>query len=372
LIFSLCSLRLCDFISSSMMFDPLSPPPLLTGDLPGVGGRIKQVPEDFEVEEIPAYPLSGQGDYLFLWVEKRAMGAEFFFRQIARRLGLSPTEVSAAGLKDRQAVTRQMISVPARVADRLKDLEGEGIRLLEVSRHGNKLKPGHLRGNRFRVLIREPNPAATDSLSRVVDEIRSKGLPNYYGSQRFGRDGETVKLGLGLLRKTESVPRSRFLRRLALSAAQSALFNHYLGQRLADGLLHQVLDGDVMAKWPVGGLFVAKDLAREQERFNARETVPTGPIFGRKMLTAAGEAAEREMATLSEAELGLENFFGFGKLLQGTRRKDLIYVDDLVASVEKEGIRLSFTLPAGSYATVLLREITKNEKMGDDDERETM
>jgi tRNA pseudouridine13 synthase len=362
-----------------MSFDPLTPPPLLTGDLPGIGGRIKDRPEDFEVEEIPAYEPSGQGDYLFLWIEKRALGAEYFLRQIARRLELSPAEVSAAGLKDRQAVTRQMISVPVRAADRLKDLPGEGIQLLNVSRHSNKLKPGHLRGNRFRVLIRDPDADSGTRLSLLLEELRHKGLPNYYGPQRFGRDGETVKLGLGLLerakqgeQKNKNAPRSPFLRRLALSAAQSALFNHYLANRLCDGLLHRVLDGDVMAKWPVGGLFVAKDLAREQARFEARETVPAGPIFGRKMFAADSEAAARETATLNAAELAHEDFFGFGKLLQGSRRRNLIYVDDLSAVEETEGIRLSFTLPAGSYATVLLREITKNQKLGDDEARETM
>jgi tRNA pseudouridine13 synthase len=386
--FSLCSLCLCGFILSSMSFDPLAPPPMLTGDIPGIGGQIKELPEDFEVEEIPAYEPSGQGDYLYLWIEKRAMGAEYFLRQIARRLELSPSEVSAAGLKDRQAVTRQMISVPVRAADRLKDLPGDGIQLLKVSRHGNKLKPGHLRGNRFRILIREPDAAAGTRLPALVEELQRKGLPNYYGPQRFGREGETVNLGLDLLhgakrieRKAEGetkeserrmVRRSPFLRRLALSAVQSALFNHYLAQRLSDGLLHQVLEGDVMAKWPMGGLFVAKDVAREQARFEARETVPAGPIFGRKMFAADSEAAAREAATLTEADLALADFFGFGKLLQGTRRKNLVYVDDLSAEKEAEGIRLSFTLPAGSYATVLLREITKNQKMGDDDGRETM
>ena len=102
-----------------MTFDPLQPPPLLTADLPGVGGRIKSVPEDFEVEEIPAYPPSGQGDFLYLWIEKRDMGAEYFARQVARRLDVPVGEVGTAGLKDRHAVTRQMVSVPVRAESRL-------------------------------------------------------------------------------------------------------------------------------------------------------------------------------------------------------------------------------------------------------------
>ena len=108
-------------------------PPLLTADLPGVGGRIKVVPEDFEVEEIPAYPPSGSGDFLYLWIEKRDMGAEYFARQVARRLDIPVGEVGTAGLKDRRAVTRQMVSVPAGVEDRLAQLEGDGIRVLTVS-----------------------------------------------------------------------------------------------------------------------------------------------------------------------------------------------------------------------------------------------
>jgi tRNA pseudouridine13 synthase len=355
-----------------MTFDPLKLPPLLTTDLPGIGGRIKCLPEEFEVEEIPAYEPSGRGDYLYLWVEKRAMGAEYFLRQVARRLGLAPAEVGTAGLKDRQAVTRQMVSVPARAADRLGQLDGDGLRLLSVRRHGNKLRPGHLRGNRFRVLVRDLDPQAGPRLEPLLARLRQLGLPNYYGAQRFGRDGETVALGLALLRGEPAAGRrpvrNPFLRKLALSAAQSALFNHYLGLRLADGLLRQVLPGDVMAKWPQGGLFVAEDVDREQERFDRRETVTAGPIFGRKTFAAGGEAAEREAAVLHDAGLTPAAFTAFGKLLQGTRRHNLVYLKDLAAIAEPEGVRLTFTLPAGSYATVLLREVTKSPSPADDDE----
>src|SRR6202521_2517504 len=151
--------------------------PLLTADLPGVGGRTKVFPEDFEVEEIPAYQPSGSGDFLYLWIEKRDMGAEYFVRQIARRLDISTGEVGTAGLKDRRAVTRQMVSVPGHLEERLPQLEGDGIRLLKVSRHGNKLRPGHLHGNRFRILVRELDPtvAADDVLARLIARLTSHG-----------------------------------------------------------------------------------------------------------------------------------------------------------------------------------------------------
>src|ERR1700722_13784381 len=163
-----------------MAFDPLAPPPLLTADLPGVGGRIKVQPEDFEVEEIPAYPPSGAGDFLYLWVEKRDVGAEYFVRQIARRLDVPLGEIGTAGLKDRHAVTRQMVSAPVRAESRLAQLDGDGVRLLSVNRHGNKLKPGHLHGNRFRILIRDPSPNAGETSAPILDRLRRDGMPNYY------------------------------------------------------------------------------------------------------------------------------------------------------------------------------------------------
>jgi tRNA pseudouridine13 synthase len=358
-----------------MPLDLPCPPPLLTAALPGIGGRIKQVPEDFEVEEIPAYEPSGSGDFLYLWIEKRGMGAEYFARQIARRLDIPTGEVGTAGLKDRHAVTRQMVSVPAAIEDRLDRLNGDGLTLLRVGRHSNKLKPGHLRGNRFRILVRDADPASAERLPPLLQQLRTEGLPNYYGPQRFGRDGETLRIGLALLRSETPTStdgrrinaRSPFLRKLALSAAQSALFNQYLARRVSDGLFRRVLPGDVMAKWPFGGMFVAEDAALEQVRLDARETVTAGPIFGRKTFPAKGEAAEREAGILSDAGLTRESFGGFGKLVQGTRRHNLIYVDDLAAAVEPEGVRLAFTLPAGSYATVLLREVMKTDTLTDDE-----
>ena len=166
---------------------------------------------------------------------------------------------------------------------------------------------------------------------------------------------------MALLKKERASLRNPFLKKLALSAAQSGLFNHYLGMRLADGLLRKVLPGDVMAKIPFGGMFIAEDVILEQKRFDAHEIVTAGPIFGRKTFPAAQDAAAREVVSLAAFGLEKEAFGGFGKLVQGTRRHNLIYLDDLAAETTADGLRLNFTLPAGSYATVLLREIMKNE-----------
>jgi tRNA pseudouridine13 synthase len=342
-------------------------PPLLTSDLPGTGGHIKTAPEDFEVEEIPAYEPCGSGDFLFLWVEKRAMGAEYFLRQLAQRLGLKTGDVGSAGLKDRQAVTRQWVSVPASAEAQLAHLDGDGIRLLRTSRHGNKLRAGHLHGNRFRVVIREVGRAGGNAAA-ILARLHEQGLPNFYGSQRFGHAGETLRLGLALLHDQPAPVsadgrrpnlRNPFLRKLALSAVQSALFNQYLAQRMNDGLLRRVLPGDVMAKWPFGGMFVAEDVGVEQERCDRREIVSAGPLFGRKTYPAQHEAAARESAILSAAGLSPASFARHGKLLLGTRRHNVVYVDDLICTLQLESLQLTFTLPAGSYATVLLGEVMK-------------
>jgi tRNA pseudouridine13 synthase len=345
-----------------MSFD-LPPVPFLTPGLPAIGGRIKVEPADFEVEELPAYEPAGTGDHLFLWIEKTDLGAEYFVRQVARRLGIPNGEVGTAGLKDRRAVTRQWVSVPASCEPALEQVEGDGIRVLNVSRHMNKLRPGHLRGNRFRILVRDANDTDVEP---ILERVRTDGLPNAYGPQRFGRDGETAALGMAMLRGEPAKVRNPFLRKLALSAAQSLMFNDYLAHRMADGLLRTVLAGDVMAKWPAGGMFTAADVPTEQARFDQREIVTAGPMFGRKTFPAHGPAAEREAAVLTAAGLSKASFDGFGKLLMGTRRHNLVYVDDLSATREPDGLRLTFTLPAGSYATVLLREVMKSDVRDED------
>ncbi len=347
-----------------MLNDPLESPPLTSADLPGIGGRIKAEPEDFEVEEIPAYECSGAGEFLFLWIEKRGIGAEYFMREVSRRLGIRQGDVGTAGLKDRHAVTRQWVSVPSLVEDRLGALDGDGIRMLKVERHGNKLRPGHLRGNRFRILVRDPVANSSGIADAIIERIRHEGLANFYGLQRFGKGGETVQMGWSLLRGEANI-RNPFRRKLALSAVQSALFNRYLSRRLADGLMRTVLDGDVMAKWPAGGMFVTSDRPTEQARFDRREIVHAGPIFGRKTFAAAGEAARREAEILSECGIETAVFRSFGKLVQGTRRHNVVYVDDLAVTEEPAGLRFSFTLPAGSYATVLLQELMKSPSTDD-------
>ena len=355
--------------SQSSILDPHPEPPLdlrvpqLTADFPGIGGTIKAIPEDFVVEEIPSYEPNGEGDHLFLWVEKRGVAAEELTRHIAKSLGIATGEVGAAGMKDRHAVTRQFVSVPSAVADRVDAINSSHIQVLSARRHSQKLRTGHLRGNRFRILVRDVPPDAAQRAEPIREMLRRSGLPNFYGAQRFGRDNETATIGMSLLRGDRTpLPghwsRKRFLKKLALSAAQSVLFNRYLARRMADGLLQTVLDGDVMFK-RTGGIFYVTDVAAEQARFDARETVHAGPIFGKKTFPARSAATAREAAILADAGITDSHLRAFGPLLSGARRANLVFLDDLTINALPHGLEFRFSLPAGSYATVLLAEFMK-------------
>jgi tRNA pseudouridine13 synthase len=340
------------------------PLPYLTAELPGIGGTIKDRPEDFVVEELPAYLPSGEGEFLYLWVEKRGLSAEQMTSHLARELKIAIQDIGVAGLKDRHAITRQWISVPQRCEPRLSDQPHPQISVLQRDRHRNKLRPGHLRGNRFSILVRNVVPEAASRAAAIADRLRQTGVPNYYGEQRFGRDAETLQLGLDLLqgtRKPGDIPRARrkFLLRLALSSVQAALFNQALAARMDDGLLGRVLAGDVMQVTATGGPFVAEDPAREQPRLDAREIVLTGPMFGPKMKPPAGEPAEREARLLAAAGLTRESFAEYANLTSGTRRPYVFWPEDLAFSAEPDGLRVDVSLPAGAYATVLLRELQR-------------
>lgn len=324
-----------------------------------IGGRIRVEEDDFEVEEIPAYEPCGVGDHLFLWVQKRGKNTQDVIRALARDLRIPDQEIGAAGMKDRHAVTRQWISVPrsAVPAGHVFSLPA-GVEVLEQRPHGNKLRTGHLHGNRFRIVVRRPGPEALERAREGVERLRREGIANFYGGQRFGHEGNTVALGLSLLGvRPGPVPGRGGLARLALSAVQSVLFNRVLHERALDGLLHTVVPGDLMQVAPGGGFFTVQDVAREQARLEAGEILLTGPMFGRKMRSPLDDAAQREARVLRSAGLSAESFAGHGKILDGTRRPLLLRPEGLAVAPHPHGVAFAFELPAGAYATVVLREL---------------
>lgn len=335
--------------------------PYLTADLPGTGGALKAAPEDFEVEELPLYAASGAGEHLFVRVEKRGRATPEVARELALALGADPRGASWAGLKDAQAVARQWLSVHFGDTARAAGLAGEGWRVLEAARHGNKLRPGHSAGNRFRIRVRGVGPDALAAARAVLDALGARGgAPNFFGPQRFGRRGELPAAGKALLLGT-SRERDRFRRKLAISAFQAELFNRWLAERIADGLFGRALLGDVLKKRDSGGLFVCADTGVDQPRLDAGEVDPAGPIFGHKMKAAEAEAALREARILAAEGVTLDTFREGRGEAEGTRRPARVPVAELALGMEEGALIVGFTLPPGAYATVVLREVMKGE-----------
>jgi tRNA pseudouridine13 synthase len=337
--------------------------PHVTTDLPGTGGGYKVTPEDFRVDEIPAYLPSGEGDHTFLLVEKRGLDTREVVRAIARALSVREGDVGVAGQKDRFALSTQWISVPRVDPDRALAVAGEGFRILEAKRHGNKLRTGHNRGNRFRLRIRGGVPDAAARARAVAAALAARGLPNFYGPQRFGRTGDNAELGRLLLRGEEDgrlgrARRDPKLRRLLISAFQSEVFNRVLARRLADGTWIRPLAGDVLEKCASGGLFVCAEPEVDGPRVATFELSVTGPMPGPRVRPApTGEPAALEAAVLAETGVTPEQL-GRSRDAEGARRALRIRVEPVVEE-DAEGVVLSFALPSGSYATVVLDEVIK-------------
>lgn len=374
---------------------PPLPPTLVSWPLdpPTVTTRLKTHPGDFVVDEVPAYEASGAGDFLYLRVEKTDVDAMSLLRHLAKRLGVSQRDLGVAGQKDRRAVTRQWVSVlgrdappalmgavtagpkapdQARLAAARAVVDGPlgeagEVRLLEVRRHRNKLRVGHLSGNRFTVLLRaptdrpaarepgatgpwDPEPVAAMVAARMAT-LADRGFPNVFGPQRFG-GGRTIALGRDVLAGARV--RDRRKRKLGISALQAAIFNHWLAARAADGLLETALEGDVLKRRETGGLFVCEEPAHDTARLAAGELVVTGPLPGSKARLAQGPAAAREEAAARAAGTSLDAFTTLGKDGPGTRRPALVWPGGAEVARADEAIRVSFDLPPGSYATVLL------------------
>ncbi len=323
--------------------------------LPGCGGLLKAAPEDFEVEELPAYLPSGEGEHLFLWIEKRGRTTPEVIDSLAQALGVPSAAIGHAGMKDRQAVTRQWISVPAKAEPRLSSWSDDAAKVLEAKRHQNKLKPGHLKGNRFRIRLREASHP--ENAAPIVRRLEERGVPNFFGEQRFGRRGDNWALGKRLL-LGERMRVSRFQRKLYLSALQSELFNRGLSARLEEGTFDRALEGDVLKKTDSGGEFVCESPEVEQPRLDRFELSVAGPLFGPRMTPSRGAVAERERALLESVGLTPEAFERSDET-QGARRPYRVRLEGAQVATEGSDVVLSFALPAGSYATVVLAQVMK-------------
>jgi tRNA pseudouridine13 synthase len=404
---------------------PRDPLPFATPDVPGIGGTLRTELEDFFVQELPLYEAKGEGDHLLFEARKVDLTTREAIKRMARALNVPPRDIGYAGTKDRRAVAQQLFSVPTTGGideERVMRMEVDGVAAIWADRHDRKLRLGHLAGNRFAVRIRDVEPTAVVRLRPLLDRLARDGVPNYYGEQRFGRDDRrpTDALGLALLRDPaeflslflggedhrEDVavarraydadgPRAALdawprnlkaerrvlrtlintgdpaaavrevegsLRRMYESAAQSSLFNKVVADRLADGLLSSVVDGDVAVRHDdelrTGGPHVVGADAAD-DYTNWRQS-PTGPMPGGKMHPRPErEAADREARAHDSLGVAPSVF----DRLPGTRRPLRFRPIDtkLTGGVDDKGphVVAAFSLPAGSFATVLLRELMK-------------
>ena len=355
--------------------------PFLTADLPGVGGRIKTRPQDVLVEEIPLSEPSGEGTHVYFRIEKVGIPTTRAVHEIARALGVRPHDIGYAGLKDADAVTRQTLSLEHVDPDRVRQLNVPRVRVLDVSRHTNKLRLGHLAGNRFAVRLRQVDLARVDEVRETLERLARRGVPNYFGPQRFGFRGDTWRIGQAIMQSdydeavahvlgrpgpkdhgeirnarllfekgdyagaAQSWPylfsnerrlcwamaRSkgnarrafkaldRKMRQFYLSAYQSHLFNQIVARRI--DALDRLMAGDLAWRHPQGAVFAVEDPAREQPRCDAFEISPTGPLFGHRMSMPAGEPGEWERQLLADTGMTLDSFRdGPDRTTQGSRR----------------------------------------------------
>jgi tRNA pseudouridine13 synthase len=317
--------------------------------------RIRTVPEDFRVEELPLYPPSGEGGHTFVRLEKRLRTTEEVANDLARAAKVQPRDIGYAGRKDRVAVAEQTFSVPGLDPVQALELTLTGVRVLDAVPHGHKLRTGQLRGNRFEIAIREIDEHERAAVRSRLEELCCTGMPNRFGAQRFGRDGRNVGIGARILRGKARIT-DRRKARFAISALQSAVFNEVLASRPIP--LSRLEVGDVAMLHESGGQFVVEDVAVEQLRADAFEISPTGPIFGTRVIEPAAAVAEREARALAQHGVLLSEIKPpRGIRLRGARRSLRVRPIEAATREFDDGLWLDFALPPGSYATVLMREV---------------
>jgi len=341
--------------------------------------HFKQSPRDFVVEELPLYEFSGEGEHLILFVRKKNLTTNEMIGQIARYLGIKNRDIGYAGLKDKHAMTKQYISIHKQHEEAMENFVSEGIKIVSKTYHNNKIRIGHLKGNRFYIKVKKVNPTSAQKIDEALKNIKKIGMPNYFGYQRFGNDGDNHILGEKIA-KGEAKERNPRVKKLLINAYQSHLFNLWLSRRLEinslvnsfdakelESLLNlpietlqkmknqthffKLIDGDIMEHYPHGRLFEFNNEEDDIKRFNECDISVTGLLCGTKVKHSNSFARE------------IEKEFDDTINAYGARRYAWVYPTDIEGrfnQVEAQ-YEMNFTLPKGSYATVLIEEIAKKK-----------
>lgn len=315
------------------------------------------MPEDFVVEELLGFEPDGVGPHLLLAVEKRDANTAWVAGQIARATGVAVRDVGYSGHKDRHAVTRQWFSIPwpsEASLDACTGLAGEGFRVLSAGRHGRKLRPGSHRANRFDLRVRNVTgeTAAIESRLRLIE---TRGLPNYFGPQRFGRDAANLARARDWAGGGRA-PRDRGRRAFALSAARSEIFNRVAAERVRRGDWERILPGEAVMLDGRRSFFLAEDVdAALEARCASQDVHPSGPLWGRGGSPAGSSALAVESGAVApeQALCALVESQG----LEHERRSLRLRVRALAWSLQADVLALSFELPRGAFATAVLHEL---------------
>lgn len=326
-------------------------------------GRIREQPEDFQVEELLGFEPGGGGEHAWLYVRKRGANTADVAAALARRAGVPVRHVGFSGRKDRNAVTWQWFSVhlPGRDdPDWSAELEDLGCVIESVRRAPRKLRTGVHRANRFRLRVRGVD-AGIDALGRRLEQLRQGGFPNYFGPQRFGRGGENLHRA----RRALAQPGRRRVPGIQISAARSWLFNRVLDERVRAGTWCRALPGDALMLAGSRSMFACDDEdPTVQERLDRGDLDVTGPLWGRGTLPLGAAVAEREADWLAdeiELRAGLERIGA-----RADRRRLRAPAHELAWSRDDEWLELRFVLPSGAFATSLLRELLEATDLGGD------
>jgi tRNA pseudouridine13 synthase len=403
-------------------------------DTPGIGGRLKVRPDDFMVEEIPSYEPCGEGEHLYLGIQKTGVSHGELMRVLERHFGVSHRQIGYAGMKDKHAVTRQMVSIHLPDDPREVQPDHKRITVMWADRHRNKLRRGHLRGNRFAIRIRGVEPVHAPVALRVLRELEARGMPAYYGEQRFGYRANNARLGAMLLRRDHEAachelcgshgtafPEYQRERREAFdagryaeaaeqwtpadraelivcraltrgarweeairgigpvtlkfwtSALASAAYNRVLDTRIEAGTAGTLLEGDLAWKHDKRAVFpvTAAELADPdvlRHRYDAFEISPTGPLWGKGMMESFGATHDHEREAMAAFDTTPELMATGPWHPDGARRpfRDVLENPDVEGGFDDHGpyIRCVFDLRRGMYATMVLREIMRNDAPG--------
>ncbi len=338
---------------------------------------------DFVVEEVPLYEPSGEGEHLMLKIRKKDLTTWDLIKKVSEATGCKIRDIGYAGLKDKDGLTTQYITIHRKYEASLEKIDDNRIKILEKHSHKNKLKIGHLKGNNFFIRLKKVNATDALKIKEALKKIQDQGLPNYFGYQRFGIDGDNYKIGKDIL-EGKRKEKNRKKRDFFISAYQSHLFNLWLSRRLEISKLFEsfeekelkslfeysktllssikkqenffkILPGDIACHYPFGKTFECTDLQKESKRFRDRDISVTGLLVGDKTLKASDIAGiiEKEFFSLCDDAVISK--------MRGSRRFAWIFPQILSQTHKKEDawFELSFYLPKGSYATVLIEELLK-------------